>query len=46
MYVVKAAKTTFIRKTRAYNVDEIDSRRGGVRDSVTKSYKGEGGGLK
>jgi len=26
MYVVKAAKTTFVRKTRWYNVDEIDGR--------------------
>ncbi len=27
MYVVKAAETTFVQKTRAYNVDEIDGRR-------------------
>jgi len=27
MYVVKAAETTFVRKTRTYNVDEIDGRR-------------------
>ncbi len=25
MYVEKAAETTFVRKTRAYNVDEIDT---------------------
>jgi hypothetical protein len=25
MYVVKAAKMTFVRKTREYNVDEIDT---------------------
>jgi hypothetical protein len=26
MYVEKAAKMTFVQKTRAYNVDEIDGR--------------------
>jgi hypothetical protein len=26
MYVEKAAKTTFVRKTRVYNVDEIDTK--------------------
>jgi hypothetical protein len=25
MYVEKAAETTFVQKTRAYNVDEIDT---------------------
>jgi len=31
MYVVKAAQMTFVRKARAYNVDEIDHRKKNIK---------------
>jgi len=39
MYVVKAAKTTFVRKIRRFNVDEIDGR---MEKNANGSYDIEG----